>query len=112
MTKTETTRTAFFRCRDIGYGIEEGEIELPPLDSPDWTGKRPYRLIWGTWATSDAGATVYLFDDEVLPDFERILADVVSTSDQFNRVAAETLTELARWESEGGSLGHVAGVAS
>lgn len=45
-------------------------------------------------------------------EFEHVLAEVVATSDEFNRVAAETLAELARWESEGGSLGHVAEVAS
>jgi hypothetical protein len=49
---------AAFKCRDIGYGVEEGEVILPALDGPDWTGKRPYR-------TPD-GAVVYLFDDELV----------------------------------------------
>lgn len=51
--------------------------------------------------------TVYYRTDR----FEHVLAEVVATSDEFNRVAADALAELARWESEGGSLGHVAEVA-
>jgi len=50
--------TTFFECRDIGYGVETGEVELPALGVADWTGKRPYREV-GT------GVTLYLFDDEL-----------------------------------------------
>lgn len=49
--------TGHFQCRDIGYGVEEGEVELPALDAADWTGKRPYR--------ASNGDVVYLFDDEL-----------------------------------------------
>jgi hypothetical protein len=54
--------TARFATRDIGYGVEEGEVKLPPLSEPDWTGKREYRTT--------TGEIVYLFDDELLPDEE------------------------------------------
>lgn len=48
---------AHYRCRDIGYGVEEGEVFLPPLGQPDWVGKRCYQ-------TTELTA-VYLFDDEL-----------------------------------------------
>jgi len=48
---------ARYLTRDIGYGVEEGDVVLPALDGPDWTGKRPYRTPFG--------AIVFLFDDEV-----------------------------------------------
>lgn len=53
------TEYAHFVCRDIGYGVEEGDVVLPALDDgeSDLWGKRSY-------ATPD-GDVVYLFDDEV-----------------------------------------------
>lgn len=52
--------TATFTCRDIGYGVECGEVYLPARSGPDWAGKRTYRATDGT--------TVYLFDDELDTD--------------------------------------------
>jgi hypothetical protein len=46
-----------YTCRDIGYGVEEGEYYWPPLNGPDWTGKRPF--------ATPVGHIVYLFDDEL-----------------------------------------------
>jgi len=51
------TEVAPYKSRDIGYGVELGEVELPALSGPDWVGKREYRTI--------TGETVYLFDDEI-----------------------------------------------
>jgi len=51
---------AAYRTRDLGYGVEEGEVDLPAVGDPDWVGKRPY-------LDSTTGETVYLFDDEVDP---------------------------------------------
>jgi hypothetical protein len=52
-----TTESVFFETRDLGYGSETGQVFLPPLDGPDWTGKRPYKTPFGE--------TVHLFDDEL-----------------------------------------------
>jgi hypothetical protein len=51
-----STRVSY-ECRDIGYGVETGEVFLPALGQPDWTGKRCYQ-------TTDL-TVVYLFDDEM-----------------------------------------------
>lgn len=51
------TRRALYECRDIGYGVETGEVFLPALGSADWTGKRCYQ--------STNLTAVYLFDDEI-----------------------------------------------
>lgn len=48
-----------FRCRDIGYGVEEGSGEYLRLTVKDWTGKTEYRPAHG-------GHTIYLFDDEIV----------------------------------------------
>jgi hypothetical protein len=50
--------TTHYKSRDIGYGVEEGEVFATPLDVADWTGKRPYCPVNG-------GDLVYLFDDEI-----------------------------------------------
>ena len=47
-----------YTCRDIGYGVETGEVFTPATGPPDWIGKRPY-------LSTDGVTTVYLFDDEV-----------------------------------------------
>lgn len=49
---------ASYVTRDLGYGVEVGDVELPALSEPDWTGKREYLAA--------NGATVWLFDDEVV----------------------------------------------
>lgn len=49
--------TAHYECRDIGYGVESGEVLLPPLAGPDWTGKSMY--------VTTLSEIVYLFRDEV-----------------------------------------------
>lgn len=54
--------TTRFECRDIGYGVETGEVELPAIGDADWTGKRPYL----TRDDAGRGQTVYLFDDELV----------------------------------------------
>lgn len=54
-----------FTCRDIGYGVETGEVVLPAIGGPDWTGKRPYRLHPDGWAPAPGGTTVFLFPDEL-----------------------------------------------
>jgi hypothetical protein len=40
-----------------GYGVETGEVVLPAIGGPDWTGKRAYQTV--------DRKVVYLFDDEV-----------------------------------------------
>lgn len=50
--------TVSFTCRDIGYGVETGEVVAVPAGPRDWTGKRPYY-------DAHTGETLYLFDDEV-----------------------------------------------
>lgn len=57
MSDLESKMVAAFSTRDIGYGVEEGFVELPALGEADWTGKRPYRTT--------EGEIVYLFDDEL-----------------------------------------------
>lgn len=52
-----TPDTVRYQCRDIGYGVETGQVIVPALGSADWTGKRAYRTV--------DGVTVYLFDDEL-----------------------------------------------
>lgn len=52
-------RIADFRCRNIGYGEEEGEVFVPrQLPEPDWTGKRRYLRT--------DGVEVFLFEDELI----------------------------------------------
>jgi hypothetical protein len=48
---------AHYRCRDIGYGVEEGVVLVPAAGEPDVWGKRPY-------LTPD-GVVLYLFSDEI-----------------------------------------------
>lgn len=48
---------AWYTCRDIGYGVEEGEVYATPLSDYDWCGKRRY--------VTPQGVFVFLFDDEV-----------------------------------------------
>lgn len=47
-----------YRCRDIGYGIEEGHAEFVYRGGPDWTGKHEFAPVGG-------GPTIYLFPDEI-----------------------------------------------
>lgn len=54
---TWTPDIARFECRDIGYGVETGEVLLPAWGPADWTGKRPYSTV--------NGERVFLFDDEL-----------------------------------------------
>lgn len=55
-------RIITYRCRDIGYGVEEG-LASGIWGDRDWTGKR-------TFARTDGGPTLYLFDDEIVSDKE------------------------------------------
>ena len=48
-----------YRCRDIGYGVEEGIIEGFWTGEIDSWGKRTIRRV-------DGRPTLYLFDDEIL----------------------------------------------
>lgn len=48
-----------FECRDLGYGIEAGILDGFWTGETDTWGKRTVRRI-------DGGATVYLFDDEII----------------------------------------------
>jgi hypothetical protein len=54
----EMAEYASYETRDIGYGVEVGDVELPALSAADWTGKREYLAA--------NGETVYLFDDELI----------------------------------------------
>jgi hypothetical protein len=51
--------TVSYRCRDIGYGIEDGVIEA------FWTGEID---TWGkrTWRQVNGEPPLYLFDDELV----------------------------------------------
>ena len=48
-----------YRCRDIGYGVEEGEGEYVYRGRETMAGK----LIL---TPTDGGPTIYLFDDEIV----------------------------------------------
>ena len=56
---------ARYRCRDIGYGVEVGDVILPALGPMESFGKRPYTAIASGSALTDV---VYLFDDEIPED--------------------------------------------
>lgn len=51
--------TIDYRCRDIGYGVEEGTIEAFWTGDVDWIGKLTVRPV-------DGSPTMYLFEDEIL----------------------------------------------
>ena len=51
--------TITYRCRDIGYGVEEGIIEAFWTGEVDCWGKRTIRPV-------DGGPALYLFEDEVV----------------------------------------------
>jgi hypothetical protein len=53
-----------YRCRDIGYGVDDGHVILPALGPVDWTGKRPYRNAFPVSPPVDD--VLYLFDDEII----------------------------------------------
>jgi hypothetical protein len=50
-------KTMTYRSRDIGYGVETGEVYVPAFGQADWCGKKAYMTTENT--------TVYLFDDEL-----------------------------------------------
>lgn len=54
-------RIVTYRCRDIGYGVEEGITEGWWSCGCDTWGKRPFTPLHG-------GSTLYLFPDEVVSD--------------------------------------------
>lgn len=75
-------RVARYRCRDIGYGVEEGEVLLPAITAADWTGKRTYN--------KPDGGLVFLFDDEVVEDTYNVAQQI----EEIRRVAnARTLSD-------------------
>lgn len=63
----EPAETTFYVARDIGYGVEWGEIYAEPFGPADWTGKRPYMTTSNT--------TVYLFDDEIVDDLDALAVE-------------------------------------
>jgi hypothetical protein len=52
-------RRVTYECRDIGYGLEDGQATGLWGDR-DWTGKRMFVRV--------DGPPLYLFDDEILND--------------------------------------------
>ena len=56
--RTNVVATISYRCRDIGYGIEEDTIEGFWTGEVDAWGKHTIRRI-------DGGPTLYLFKDEI-----------------------------------------------
>jgi hypothetical protein len=79
------SETRAYRCRDIGYGVETGEVRWPAVGGRDWTGKREYRTI--------DGGTVYLFDDEIqaptCSDCGRRVADPNKHADYVSTINGE-----------------------
>lgn len=65
-----------YKTRDLGSGVEEGEIYARPMAGPDWTGKRPYCDTDGPYMIEE-GRIVYLFDDEVMPESPHFAVEVL-----------------------------------
>lgn len=56
-----------YRCRDIGYGVEEGFAEVVYRGLFDSWGKHE-------WQPVDGAPTIYLFEDEILSIAEEYAA--------------------------------------
>jgi hypothetical protein len=89
-----------YRCRDIGYGVEEGTIEGRWTGERDTSGKRTFEP-----AFQGGKAPLYLFDDEVITEEPVFIsgAAVIATAranggflteDQIGAIASDPDTRL------------------